>query len=97
MVIGDRVIGIGETVYGDHGKVRIYGKTTEEFGQFQEIVLYRGDLTVHQEAVDLRIGKKGYIWEETVEFTTHYPIYFRAEGRTEAGKRCLTNPIWVNP
>ncbi|MBI4531247.1 MAG: CehA/McbA family metallohydrolase [Candidatus Latescibacteria bacterium] len=97
VIIDGRVSGVGGTVSGHRGIVRVHGKTTGEFGRFQEITVYRGDLTTQHETVDLRIHDKGYVWEETIAFIVHHPTYFRAEGRTVTGKRCLSNPIWVNP
>jgi hypothetical protein len=77
-------------------------KTTDEFGHFDELVVFRGDLHRRMETVLRRFGPNAIsnitrLPDQGIDIHVESPGYIRAEGTTERGCRCLTNPIWISP
>lgn len=95
--VSERVTQIGGTVWTGGGVLRLSGLTTAEHGRFSSVVVYRGDIGARNETVEQRIFRPQSIFREQVPFAAVGPGYFRIEAITESGRRCLTNPLWVNP
>jgi hypothetical protein len=92
--VGERVCIGGEIPCGKHW-LELEAETTGEFGDFREIILYRGDLTRGKEEVFQRWTRKERQLSVRTKVEVAPPCYLRAEGRTERGYECLTNPIWI--
>ena len=92
---GEKVC-IGGTIAGGKLWLDVEAETTGEFGDFREIVMYRGDIARRREEVLQRWrgkGRRRFSVRTKVEVAG--PGYLRAEGKTERGHWCLTNPIWI--
>jgi len=93
---GGEQVCIGGAIAGGKLWLDVEAKTTGEFGDFREIVLYRGDIARGREKIFQRWTVKGRrcLSVQTKGEGTG-PCYLRAEGRTERGHWCLPNPIWI--
>lgn len=84
--------GIGETIRAGGLWVEVTSSTTDEFGSFDDVVLYLGELHRRQER-SLWRGRAAP--GGPIPIRTDGPCYLRMEGTTSKGKLCLTNPIWI--
>ena len=93
---------IGDTVTTEQLRLRLYAHTTDEFGDFDTIELFCGDIKQKRETVvkkiTLPIGRKTV--DEMLSLQ-NLPErgYLRLVCRTRRqGKEywCLTNPIWID-
>ena len=75
--------------------LELEAETTGEFGDFCEIVLYRGDIAQGREEVFQRWTRKERRLSVRTKVEVVGPGYLRAEGKTQRGHWCLTNPIWI--
>lgn len=93
---------MGGTLFGARIQLYVEAKTTDEFGPFDEIVVFQGDLYRRAETVLRRFSRNVVsdhhdLLGQEIEIDVKVPGYVRAEGNTERGHRCLTNPIWISP
>jgi hypothetical protein len=93
----DCATAIGRTSRGPAFDLRIQGRTSDEFGAWEELVLYHGNLGRREETTPVRLGgadlKRTFVREVSVAGTG--PGYIRAEARTTKGHLCMTNPVWI--
>ena len=93
---------IGETLSGTRIQLYVDARTSDEFGRFDKIVVFRGDLhrrieTVLRRFTQTSVSDSDRFLDRGVEIHVEEPGYIRAEGTTERGHRCFTNPIWIAP
>lgn len=88
---------IGRTLDGHASPLRIEGRTTQEFGAWDEVVLHYGRPHARQEAPLLHLGGTDLTarFEREVSLGSLEPGYVRAEAHTVTGRLCLTNPVWI--
>ena len=90
---------IGGEITGRKLKLIISARSSEEFGEVDKIILYRGNLDTgresHEKVFIPRPGKYDHVFE--YEMTRSAPGYVRLETTSSTGNRrymCLSNPIW---
>ncbi len=97
-----RIVMAGEETNGDQLTFAIAAKSTEEFGKFDSIQLWLGDLNTQTETTDF-VTKNfsdpyNFQWEQKITDLSKC-TYFRAELTVRKDDdqiaRCLTNPIWI--
>lgn len=93
---------LGETISERKFELMLKVKSTEEFGELQKAVIYKGELSKKREIVWKQIELKhlkdpySHVSEQTVKIDND--CYIRVEAMSKKKKkiyRCLTNPIWI--
>ena len=89
---------IGRSFHSGDLVLRVQGMTTDEFGGWDEIVLYQGDLQRKEESIPIRWKgcQLATSFQREVPIAAPTPGYVRAEARTVTGRFCMTNPIWTD-
>jgi hypothetical protein len=96
---------IGDTVRGNRFVVKFQGETTEEFGRFNSITVYRGVIGKGEQTLfEIKNFSNPYSIHKISDWHhAEYFSYIRAEAHTHnahGGDRdgfCYTNPIWIQP
>ena len=96
---------IGQTISGKKMKVRITARSTEEFGNLKQVILYRGHLKEKKEERREFILGTDFSDPKEVELTDtfktdEHPAYLRLEAVSQKEGVSLyayTNPIWIEP
>lgn len=96
---------IGETVVGKNFVIKLHGKTTDEFGQFQSIKLFHGIIGKGERKLfEIKHFDDPYSIHRISEWhRVEYFSYIRAEAQTHHAQGvdregfCYTNPIWIQP
>ena len=94
---------VGSSVAGSEFEVSIEAKSTPEFGNLEQVVLWRGTIGSRKEDCILETGSTGYSFSQQLQIKMKNSGYIRLELRTSAANDfsrtphfCLTNPIWIN-
>lgn len=102
---GQEDLGIGGTLKGNAFKWRIQGRTSVEFGDFQNCRIWLGQIndnrdkeTLLKEITTFEAEQDFDLVSASLEVNT--ACYIRAELYTQRKNHsyfCLTNPIWIDP
>lgn len=96
---------IGESIEGKKVTLNIRAKSTNEFGDFEKIIILRGDLKERKELVERVVFGEELKDPKVVEDLDYLlqlenPSYVRLEVVSQLGQKTFrgyTNPIWINP
>lgn len=98
-------VGIGGEISGKKVDIVITGRSSEEFGDIEQVSLYTGNLKDRNEKKQEFLFKADYSNARDFEIKntslqTADPVYFRLEATSRKGKNAYTvytNPIWYTP